>query len=247
MARFELYRYTHPDGSAKDWAVRRNDDGSLTTRWGPTGPVLPQASTRRGDKLRLVRSKEHKGYMPIGEVEIDTQGRVQPVGPAGGTGLAATPPEPGEEALYWRLHLAPGLNPADLLVWSRRTATAVDRLVSAAGLARTPQAQFEPGTVQGWSLPATDTAGAGQVRREQGPIPLLVLLAMKTLAPAGATLSLATEDGLEVGSDLRAEARLLAWFGTDLDTVRPMAEALGLLQPRLNLAEAIQSDTDAWF
>jgi predicted DNA-binding WGR domain protein len=244
MARFELYRYTHPDGSSKDWAVRRNDDGSLTTRWGPTGPVLPQASTRRGDQIRLENSKRRKGYVPIGEVEIDDQGRVQPVGQAA---RAARPPEPPEEALYWRLSLAPGMNPADLLVWSRLTATAVDRLAAAAGLARTPQAHFEPGTVQGWSLPATDAAGAGQVRRDQGPIPLLVLLAMKALAPAGATLSLATEDGLEVGPDLRVEARLLAWFGTDLDTVRPMAEALGLLQPRLNLAEAIQSDTDAWF
>jgi hypothetical protein len=41
MEAYDLYRFTHPDGSSKDWAIRRNPDGTLTTRWGPTGPVLP--------------------------------------------------------------------------------------------------------------------------------------------------------------------------------------------------------------
>jgi hypothetical protein len=70
---------------------------------------------------------------------------------------------------------------------------------------------------------------------------------MKATAPAGVSLTLAMEDGREIGTDLRVEAPVLAWFGTDLDRVRPWAEALGLLQPRLNLALAIPTEGDDWF
>jgi hypothetical protein len=60
-------------------------------------------------------------------------------------------------------------------------------------------------------------------------------------------VSLATEDGIEIGHDLRSEAAVLTLFGTDMEAVRPLAEVLGLLQPKINLAEAIVSDHDSWF
>jgi hypothetical protein len=247
MSAFDLYRFTHPDGSSKDWAIRRNADGSLTTRWGPTGPVLPQASTRRGDKLRLEREKQRKGYGWIGEVAIEADGRVRSTESIAATEPAAPPPDPPEDAVYWRLNRSLAAAPADLLAWSRAIATAVDRLAAVAGLERTSGSDFEPGSLQDWPIPATGESAAGQLRPDQGPIPWLVLLAMKATAPAGVSLTLAREDGREIGTDLRAEALVLAWFGTDLDTVRPWAEALGLLQPRLNLALAIAAEGDAWF
>jgi hypothetical protein len=248
MSAFTLYRYTHPDGSSKDWAVRRNDDGTLTTRWGPTGPVLPQTSTRRGDLIRLEREKERKGYQWVGPVEIDDDGRVRPMGsdPRAGT-APPSPAEPPDEAVYWRLNRTVSAAPADLLAWSRAVAAMVDRLAEMAGCERTPGSDFAPGGLQGWTLPATGDSGAGQLRPDQGPLPLLVLLAMKATAPAGVSLTLATEDSREIGTDLRAESAVLAGFGADLETVRPWAEVLGLLPARLNLATAIHSEGDAWF
>ena len=48
MTTWSLYRYRNRDGSSKDWAVRTNPDGSITTRWGKTADRLPGVSTRRG-------------------------------------------------------------------------------------------------------------------------------------------------------------------------------------------------------
>jgi hypothetical protein len=43
------------------------------------------------------------------------------------------------------------------------------------------------------------------------------------------------------------EKEVLAFFGTDLDSIRETAEVLGLLKPRLNLASAMSDTDDCWF
>jgi len=50
MAAWNLYRHRNSDGSSKDWAVRSNSDGSITTRWGKTADSLPGISNRYGVK-----------------------------------------------------------------------------------------------------------------------------------------------------------------------------------------------------
>jgi hypothetical protein len=109
MATWNLYRHRNSDGSSKDWAVRSNPDSSITTRWGKTASCLPGVSNRRGVRqVDIERQKQAKGYVFVGEVEIDGDGNV--VFP--GKTLPATQslksdpepvPTPMVKALYWTI------------------------------------------------------------------------------------------------------------------------------------------------
>jgi hypothetical protein len=101
-------------------------------------------------------------------------------------------------------------------------------------------------------LPKPNLGRSGIVKPDEqaGIRPVLYLMALQKLTqdlPSGVRVSLATEDGIEIGHDLRNEAAVLTLFGTDVEGVRPLAETLGLLQPRINLAVEIQTDHDSWF
>lgn len=242
MDAFDLWRFTHPDGSSKDWAIRRNADGSITTRWGPTGPTLPQASTRCQDKIALEHAKRRKGYVYVGQVMIETDGDIRSIKDGKGEIL---PDEAAmrEEAVYWRIH------------WVD-TQKAWIGLEQAIGLLRDKIRSIEPtfdgATWDSWllPLPAQDRSGIIKPNWDSGVKPVLFLMALQKLTqglPPGVLVSLATEDGIEIGHDLRSETAVLAAFGTDLEGVRPRAETLGLLQPKINLAEAILTDHDSWF
>ena len=78
-------------------------------------------------------------------------------------------------------------------------------------------------------------------------MPWLLLMALKFKDFAGVEIGIATEHGRELSSDLKAEPEVLAYFGTDLDSIRPVAERLGLLKPKLNLAQAMADQDDSWF
>ena len=62
MSAYELYRCIREDGTSKDWALRINPDGTITTRWGRTGRKLINIQTRNVDSEILKRSKAKKGY-----------------------------------------------------------------------------------------------------------------------------------------------------------------------------------------
>ncbi len=247
MEEYDLYRFTHPDGSSKDWAIRRNADGRITTRWGPTGPTLPQTSTRRQDKIALENAKRRKGYVYVGKVLIDDHGKIRSFKNDAQDERVPSQPEARKEAIYWRIKIGKSATREQLLEWSNTVTGAVNRLGTAFGLDRSDPADFEPGAIDHWQIPGTGASGAGQIGLDQGVVPLLVLMAMKKLAPDDASISLATEDGIEIGTDLRKETSVLEGFGADLESVRPMAEALRLLPPRIPLAEAIQTSQDCWF
>ena len=242
MDAFDLWRFTHPDGSSKDWAIRRDGDGSITTRWGPTGPTLPQISTRRQDKIALENAKRRKGYAYVGQVTIAPDGRIRSVKDGKGEIL---PDEAVivEEAVYWRIHLVD-----TQAAWSELEQV-IERLREKI---RGTDPAFDGETWGGWPLPKPNLDRSGIVKPDEqaGIQPVLYLMALQKLTeglPPGVRVSLATEDGIEIGHDLRRETSVLTLFGTDLDGVRPLAEALGLLQPRINLAEAIRTDHDSWF
>jgi hypothetical protein len=247
MEEYDLYRFTHPDGSGKDWAIRRNTDGSITTRWGRTGPTLPQVGTRHQDKIALENAKRRKGYVHVGKVLIDDHGRLQSFKNDAQGEPAPSQPAARKEAIYWRIKIGKSAMREQLLEWGNAVTGAANQLGTAFGLDRSDPADFEPGVIAHWRIPGTGASGAGQIGLDQGVVPLLVLMAMKKLAPDDAGVSLATEDGIEIGTDLKKETRVLEGFGTDLESVRPMAEALGLLPPRIHLAEAIQTNQDCWF
>jgi len=74
---FELYRYTHADGSAKEWAWCIQADG-IAVRWGRSGRLVQQARyplTRRAEIEERARAKERKGYRYLGRYGIDVEGR----------------------------------------------------------------------------------------------------------------------------------------------------------------------------
>ena len=78
MSRFELYRYTHPDGSAKEWAWCAHPDQGVEVRWGRAGALVghqvypPQ---RLKEVLARTLAKQRKGYRFVGWCAIDAHGR----------------------------------------------------------------------------------------------------------------------------------------------------------------------------
>lgn len=72
-------------------------------------------------------------------------------------------------------------------------------------------------------------------------------MALKHAAFPGVSVGIATESGRDVSAELKAETEVLALFDTDVEAIRPVAENLGLLKPRLDLALAMADQTDHWF
>lgn len=103
------------------------------------------------------------------------------------------------------------------------------------------------------SLPSSNTIslttgeGAGFIRRDDGPWPLLLLLAFKRRLPEPCSLTVALPDGVEVSDQLKLEQEVLTRLGSDLDRVRPIAEALGLLPPRFYLNQLDPDAPDYYF
>jgi len=83
--------------------------------------------------------------------------------------------------------------------------------------------------------------------KTEGVMLLLFLLGLKKHAPMGLSVTLSHEDGVDISEVLKLESRALAFFDSDLEAVRPIAEDLGLLTKRLDLA-GIQSEVaDGYF
>lgn len=75
---YALYRYTFPDGHAKEWALGERADGHLEVRWGHAGRLVQREqypAARRADLARRVAAKIRKGYVAVGRVGIDDAGR----------------------------------------------------------------------------------------------------------------------------------------------------------------------------
>jgi predicted DNA-binding WGR domain protein len=81
VSAFLLYRYTHPDGAAKDWAWGVVGE-TIVVRWGRAGQLVQQAVYPIAERPRIserARAKVAKGYRASGEVRIDAQGRPVPI------------------------------------------------------------------------------------------------------------------------------------------------------------------------
>lgn len=254
MAAWNLYRHQNSDGSSKDWAVRSNSDGSITTRWGKTADCLPGVSNRYGVKqFDIEKQKQAKGYVLVGAVEIDVNGNVvfpaktlpatQPQNPDPNPETLPTPPV---ESVYWTIECR------------AKRAVRVELGIEVRRLIGVIQALSEnlPGPEQDWEgwqqwIDATLNAEvfelSGQIKSDHGIMPCLFLLALKHKGFKGVEIDIATEIAQDISVDLKVEQEVLAFFGTDLDSIRDTAEVLGLLKPRLNLAAAMSDTDDCWF
>ena len=253
MGAWNLYRHRNTDGSSKDWAVRSNSDGSITTRWGKTASKLPGVSNRRGVRqFDIETQKQAKGYVFVAVVEIDSDGNVVFPGKTSATqsqGPDPNPeplPTPPVESLYWTIECrAKQAVRVDLCIEVRRLIGAIQALSDHHA---TPDQEWN-----GWQqlIDATLNAEAfelsGQIKQVHGVLPWLFLLALKAKGFKGVDIDIATETARDLSVDLKAEQDVLVFFGTDLDSIRDTAEVLGLLKPRLNLAAAMSDTDDCWF
>ncbi len=243
MANWALYRYRNPDGSNKDWAVQTHPDGSVSTRWGKSASRLPGSSTRNGvSQVDIERQKRRKGYVFVGDVTIDAEGNVSVQNSKPST-QSVTADRP--ESLYW--HIDCQANPETCV----QLASELRRMIAVLYACDDEVAQAD----QDWSgwqqlldltLTPQGFTQSGQLQPSHGIKPWLLLMALK-FGCAGVEIGIATEHSRDLSADLKAESEILAFFGCDLESIRPVAEQLGLLKPKLNLAQAMAAQHDSWF
>ena len=78
MSGFELYRYTHADGSAKDWAWCEHPGVGMEVRWGRAGRLVQKATYPPGKRRAVMEralEKQRKGYRFLGWCRIEDSGR----------------------------------------------------------------------------------------------------------------------------------------------------------------------------
>ena len=241
----ELYRYRNQDGSSKDWAVCANADGTYTTRWGKTGSKLQSKTFKNMLPMQdHIRSKTNKGYTYVGKVDIDDSGHVQNISSESQapTTTASIDPHPTQETLciYWRIKVLPSIlnGPAVHLLKGFATGYAVSILKAYPGCSWVEKVRNGHGDFV--------KPGAGSLLKEHGVFSLLLIMALKKVAPEGITISLSHEDGVEISCQLKMESQALSFFDTDLESVRSIAEAIGLLEKRLDLS-MVETELDDFY
>lgn len=104
------YRFTHPDGSSKDWAIA-HDAAGVRIFYGKTGGRLrtadvPAVRCRRQspatEALTRIREQERQGYHGLGRFRFDGSSR-RLLGPVRETAEPVAPaaPVPAAPRLYW--------------------------------------------------------------------------------------------------------------------------------------------------
>jgi hypothetical protein len=224
MSAYELYRCIREDGTSKDWAVRINPDGTVTTRWGRTGRKLINIQTRKVDPEHLKRSKAKKGYIRVGHFDIDVLGDLIPESSQiQGSEFTKEP-----LTLRWQLTFGAGVVGHELRDWRERVIVTLN----AHGV-----------LIEEASIPDVTRSGSGHVHCDDLNA-FLGLLLLKQATPDGVGFTFRTADHREIDAgDLPSLQRM----GLDLSSIRPLAESLGLLEPRMDLRMAILSDRHCWF
>jgi hypothetical protein len=251
--RVHLYRYRHPDGTAKDWAVPIPvSPQALTVFYGRTGAALRQADTpagrcASGDPAReaqlRIREKLGKGYGDLGEHWLADNRRTLTPAPLAARPVAPPPelkPEAEAEAepaappcLYWRWRPGP---PAEM---ARRLAAVAAACAEVAAILQTV----------GWIVPGegADADGPALWARVSGNTPTGLLALTEGHQPLVAFWLLVAR---RCPADLRlvddAQRPVRDWPAA-LPVDPTLLETLGL-QPRdLGQWLAAGQDGETWF
>lgn len=259
---FELYRFHHPGGGAKDWAIALID-GAIDVRYGASGTALRggQVKSRNIDNQaelnRRVSQKLREGYQRVGPIIVYEDGRWENVP------TASEEPQPqaardAEDQVYFEIRATAESSIAEFTAVCRE---ACGRLraagVTAVEVQETGEALvFRIGR---WSFEVAEAAsmnpnawlrrtrtGGGRIEVDEGVYPFLFLVYLKRHAPRECAVNLAWKDGVDVTDRLHHEAGVLALFGATLEGIRPVAVALGLADERIDLAR-IGSDESLYF
>lgn len=241
---FDLYRFTNPDRSTKDWAIRDNGDGTYITRWGKTGNRLQSKTFNKNARVMSehINEKVSKGYKHIGEVLIDDDGKI--TSPSSTKPLGQDPhPTEDPPCLFWRLRIKPQSGLSD-------TQAIGQFHVNVLSMSKTITGNFGASAFLDNFLHALindQATSAGKLFKEQGVASLLLFMSMMKVAPSQIRIQLSHDDGVEITNQLKLESKALSFFDTDLETVRPVAESLGLLEKRLDLSTVASSQEDFYF
>ena len=74
MRAFEVYRYTNPDGTAKEWAYSDLGHGQAEVRWGPANALTRSQFKPLPVAVERAREKVRKGYQHLGTVTLNMYG-----------------------------------------------------------------------------------------------------------------------------------------------------------------------------
>ena len=228
---------------------------------GKTAARLPSVNTRHGIRqFDIERQKQAKGYVFVAEVTIDSDGKIsfpgqnlnQPMD-VDTNPLAEIEPSRSLVGILYR-HInckADSDSGVNFAVEVQRLNGVIQALQNSEGVSENTIELNQ--AWDGWQQLLTLTQKgesfilSGQIRQAHGVLPWLLLMALKVKDFVGVGIGIATEYSRELSADIKAEPEVLAWFGTDLDSIRPVAERLGLLKPKLNLALAMADQDDSWF
>jgi hypothetical protein len=75
----------------------------------------------------------------------------------------------------------------------------------------------------------------------------LLLLAFKRQLPPLCSLTVASPEGIEVSDQLKLEKDVLRLLGSDLERVRPIAEALDLMPVKIDLNQSSPDSQNYYF
>jgi len=230
-AAFAVYLYEH-DGRRKAWAIRATGDG-IETRYAACNKPWRRsvralaAPARHLEIDQRVRAKVRKGYRPVGTRDLTRSRRPDDV--LAGRATAAAPPA----RVYWELR-ADACDPDQ----SHQALNAIAGVLKAHGFSVESQASdrivIRAADDTPWTLGRASPDGgevrpglvAGHVSEDQGPLPVLCLLALR--ARLGAErVTVSDDDGVLPDRITGAEPW---WAGAEGDRQRhyTLAEALGL-------------------
>ena len=75
----------------------------------------------------------------------------------------------------------------------------------------------------------------------------MLLLAFKRQLPPLCSLTVASPEGIEVSDQLKLEKDVLRLLGSDLERVRPIAEALDLMPVKIDLNQSSPDSQNYYF
>jgi predicted DNA-binding WGR domain protein len=243
---YQLYRYQNSDGSSKDWAIRNNGNSTYTKRWGKTGTRLQAKDfplRHPDDVSNDISGKQRKGYQFIGQRYIDDDGNISVNAPISSKPMDESP-QPSQQALrlFWRIKLSASATNSDIAFFQ-----GIARGFAAVVLESFPDDVWVSAFHSRYSDVKFVKNDSGSLLKENGVNALVLLLAIKKSAPNTISVSLSHEDSVEITDQLKSESLALSFFDTDLESVRPLAQELKLLDKRIDLSSVDSEIADFYF
>lgn len=227
----DLYEYTHENG-VKVWGIRLNEDGSYTRFWGKKGSKLQSKGKERltyEQAAELVNSKTGKGYVFSKKGIVDESGYFKE--------MMALPP-----SIHYQISkrgIIESRSELEQVILEAKEAI-LSFLKSITLRERADLNSFtETLLAKGYH--------AGQITQEMGIYPLMILYKLMATDYLGFQTRLAYEDGEALSMSLKHQTKAFDFYGTSFENIRPLAEALELVQKRIDLSNFESNQPSFYF